>query len=135
MRRHKDIDGSVMPVTAKYIFVGSALEPVASQIVGAAYQPTVANAVTPEYVKALVPVYEPRLDALGDLVWFLFADPQTVSGRGAQHAFLQGQEEPFTDEEVGFNVDGIKYKIRHDFGTGATDYRFGYKNVGAAQPG
>ncbi|MBX8803421.1 hypothetical protein HBA92_22155 [Ochrobactrum sp. MR28] len=54
-------------------------------------------------------------------------------GRGLQYAHLAGNETPFFDQRVGFDVDGIEYKIRHDFGAGVTDYRQGYKNPGVAR--
>jgi ATP-dependent protease ClpP protease subunit len=68
----------------------------------------------------------PRLSGNG---WYVFADPQ-------QHpvvevAFLNGNRTPYLETETGFAVDGIRYKVRLDYGVGAVGYQGAYHNVGA----
>jgi hypothetical protein len=46
-------------------------------------------------------------------------------------AFLNGETEPFTDSEEGWRVDGVEFKVRHDFGIGALNARSAYKQPGA----
>ena len=41
-----------------------------------------------------------------------------------------GEEGPQTFSEIGFDVDGIKYKIREDFGAGWCEPRGWYLNPG-----
>ena len=130
-RKQKDIDGQAINVAPQYLFVGSDLEIDAQVILtGPASAQNVA-VIVPEAIKSITPVYEPRLDKISSTAWFLFGASQDTMGRGLQYAYLSGQEQPFFDEKVGFEIDGIQYKIRHDFGAGITDYRFAYMNAGA----
>lgn len=68
----------------------------------------------------------PRLSGNG---WYVFADPQ-------QHpvlevAFLNGNRAPYLETEQGFDVDGVRYKVRLDYGVGAIGYQGAFHNVGA----
>lgn len=45
-------------------------------------------------------------------------------------SFLDGNQEPFLEVQNGFDVDGAKYKVRLDYGVGATDYRGAVTNAG-----
>ena len=130
-RKQKDLDGEAINIAPQYLFVGSDLELEAQAIVSSTTTPQTVDQVVVEAIKSITPVYEHRLDALGTTAWFLFASAQQTMGRGLQYAYLAGQEQPFFDERVGFDIDGIEYKLRHDFGAGLTDYRFAYKNPGA----
>ncbi|QPC87137.1 hypothetical protein GA830_10570 [Mesorhizobium sp. NBSH29] len=131
-RKQTDIDGELINLTPTYLFVGSELEISAVELIKSQFIANQLTSATPEFIKSLTVVYEPRIDEISQYAWLLFASPQQTNGRGLQHAFLSGQEAPFFDERVGFEVDGIEYKIRHDFGAGLTDYRFAYKNPGLA---
>lgn len=62
--------------------------------------------------------------------WFLFADPNVVEA--VEVAFLDGEREPFIDEEVEFMTDAMNMKVRLDYGLGGMDFRAAYKNEGAA---
>lgn len=130
VRTQKDLDGEPIAVTPKYLFTGSALEVEAQSLVAASHIPATAAEVVPQVIKSLVPVYEPRLDKIATKAWFLFADAQSTMGRGLHYLHLQGSEAPRTNERIGFDVEGVEYTIAHDFGVGATDYRFAYKNPG-----
>lgn len=46
-------------------------------------------------------------------------------------AFLDGVQTPFMDQEQGFTVDGMKWKVRLDYGVGAIGYRGAVKTTGA----
>lgn len=61
--------------------------------------------------------------------WYAFAPPAQASA--FEVAFLNGQTEPFLDQEETFNVDGLSWKVRLDFGVAAIDYRGAYTNPGA----
>jgi ATP-dependent protease ClpP protease subunit len=60
--------------------------------------------------------------------WYLFADKGTPC---IEVAFLNGQQTPYIEEEVQFMTDEMRMKVRLDFGVAATDWRTGFKNVGA----
>lgn len=42
---------------------------------------------------------------------------------GAVRVYLEGEEAPHTDSEVGFEIEGVKFKIRHDIGLGWLEWR------------
>jgi hypothetical protein len=45
--------------------------------------------------------------------------------------FLNGVQEPFLDNELGWRVDGTEWKVRLDYGVGAVNWRSAIKNPGA----
>ena len=61
--------------------------------------------------------------------WYLFADPEY--GSNYRWGYLDGYEAPRVRTDEPFGVQGFAMSVEHDFGVGATDYRFGYKNPGA----
>jgi hypothetical protein len=77
----------------------------------------------------LTPISDPRLDANSKTAWYLIADPSQIDT--IEVAYLDGNEMPYTEEQTLFERDAVGYKIRHDIGVGAMDYRGFYKNPGA----
>jgi len=59
---------------------------------------------------------------------YLFADPSIEPV--IEVAFLNGQQNPFMEMEEQFRVDGMTWKVRHDYGVGAIGYRGVVKNAG-----
>lgn len=68
----------------------------------------------------------PRLSGNG---WYVFADP--MNHPVLEVAFLNGNRTPYLETEQGFDVDGVRYKVRLDYGVGAIGYQGAYHNVGA----
>ncbi|MFA5922324.1 MAG: prohead protease/major capsid protein fusion protein [Methylococcaceae bacterium] len=62
--------------------------------------------------------------------WYVFADPGEAPV--IEVAFLNGEQMPFLDNELGFNVDGLQWKVRLDYGVAAIDYRGAVKNAGTS---
>lgn len=60
----------------------------------------------------------PRLT--GNL-WYAFADPSQEPV--IEVGFLNGQQTPYMEMKQGFEVDGVTWKIRHDYGVAAVGYR------------
>jgi len=61
--------------------------------------------------------------------WYLFAS--AMDAPVIEVAFLNGEQAPFLDSMEGFNVDGLQWKVRLDYGVAAIDYRGVYKDLGA----
>lgn len=61
---------------------------------------------------------------------YLFADPNVEPV--IEVAFLDGIQTPFLDSEEGFEVDGMRWKVRLDYGVGAVGYRGVVKNAGVS---
>lgn len=61
--------------------------------------------------------------------WNLFADPST--GSNYRWGYLDGYEGPRVRMDEPFGRQGFAMSVELDFGCGATDFRFGYRNPGA----
>ena len=61
--------------------------------------------------------------------WYLAAPSGIIDT--VEVAFLDGAQNPVVEQQQGWNVDGIEYKVRLDFGVKVWDYRGIYKNAGA----
>lgn len=87
----------------------------------AQYDPDTANKLQkPNVVRGLYSdiVDSPRLSGNR---FYSFANPSDAPV--IEVAFLDGNENPFLEQQAGFTVDGMSMKVRHDFGIGAIDYR------------
>lgn len=67
---------------------------------------------------------------LAGTVRYLFADPSIEPV--FEVAFLNGVETPFMEMQEQFSVDGMVWKVRHDYGVGAIGYRGVVRNAGTA---
>lgn len=132
MQKQKDFEGKYeYPVTPKYLVVPPELEYAATQLVYGTFSPVVLGETIPDYVRSLVVVVEPKLSvASGPVPWYLVADPNVTDT--FDYAYLEGENGPFTDQRVGFDIDGQEWKIRLDFGAAPQDHRGFYKNPGVA---
>ncbi|MFD2112577.1 prohead protease/major capsid protein fusion protein [Thiorhodococcus fuscus] len=95
----------------------------------AQYDPDTASKLQrPNKVRGIVSdiIDTPRLSGTP---WYLFADPMDAAV--LEVAFLDGQQEPYTETKDGWDVDGAEIKARLDFGVAAVDYRGAIKNNGA----
>jgi len=130
MRLQKGPQGTPLNLIPRFIAVPTALESYMLQLV---YPIAIASAdvtkVVPEWVRSLVPVVEPRLDAASATAWYLIADPAQVDT--VEYCYLEGQQGVYIETKQGFQVDGVEIKARMDFGAAAVDYRGLQKNAGA----
>jgi hypothetical protein len=131
LRLQKGPQGTPLNVIPRFIAVPTALETYMLQFV---YPINIASAtgtaVIPEWVRSLVPVVEPRLDANSGTAWYLIADPaQGVDT--IEYCYLEGQQGVYIETKQGFEIDGVEIKARMDFGAAAIDYRGLQKNAGA----
>jgi len=72
-------------------------------------------------------VYDARLDDDSITAWYM-AGPK---GRTVTVFFLAGMEKPELQQQPGWTVDGIEYKVRLDAAVKAVDWRALVKNAGA----
>lgn len=89
--------------------------------------------ITPATV-ATVNVFSGRLEPLQSSqldgnAWYLLPDP--AGGSNYRWGYLEGYEAPRVRFDEPFGQQGFAMSVEHDFGCGATDFRFGYKNAGA----
>lgn len=130
MAQHKDLTGEeYIATTPRFILVPPGARSIearkmVAQVIAGKTQDVNAFAGSLEVVE------EPRLfKAGGPQPWWLAADPNLVDT--IEYARLEGQTEPFLDQRVGFEVDGVEIKVRHDFAAKALDYRGLFSNAGA----
>jgi len=59
---------------------------------------------------------------------YLFADPGIAPT--IELAYVEGQAQPFMDQQQGWRVDGVEWKVRMDYGVAAIDFRGAVTNAG-----
>jgi hypothetical protein len=135
MTQQKDLgDGSgadkeYIDARPRYILVPPGQRSIEARKMLAATTPAKASDVNP-FTGALEVIEEPRLFKTGGpQPWYLAADPNLVDT--VEYAHLEGQTEPFLDQRVGFEVDGVEVRVRHDFAAKALDFRGLFYNAGA----
>jgi hypothetical protein len=130
MAKQKGLDGTTtLNVQARYLAVPVALQLTAFQLVATNLAPAQSANIVPEYIRALTPIAEPRLDASSVTAWYLFASPDQIDT--VEYAYLEGQDGVYIETRQGFEVDGVEIKARLDFGAKAIDWRGMQKNAGA----
>jgi cation transport regulator ChaB len=133
-----DPAGQAINVEPRILLVPPALGMTAEQL----YAPFVATAPTgalPESLRMIQPVVERRLQtgitigrstyAGSAANWYVLA-AQSPGVTVVQYAYLEGQEGLFTEQRVGFDIDGVEFKARLDFGAKAVDPRGAFKSLG-----
>ncbi|MDT8998356.1 Clp protease ClpP [Paucibacter sp. APW11] len=101
----------------------------ARQVNGSQYDTQVSNKFqVPNIVQNLFSdiVDTPRLSGTA---WYAFADP--MEAPVIEVDFLDGNQEPYLEQQTGFTVDGSSWKVRMDYGVGAIDFRGAYQDPGA----
>ncbi len=60
--------------------------------------------------------------------WYLLADPNRFDT--IEVGYLDGVAAPFLDQQDGWNIDGVEYKVRIDAAATPLEFRTMYKNGG-----
>jgi len=130
LRAQKGPQGTPLNLIPRFIAVPTALEMYMLQrVYPINLAASSATAVVPEWVRSLVPVVEPRLDANSATAWYFIADPAQIDT--IEYCYLEGQQGVYIETKQGFEIDGVEIKARMDFGAAAIDYRGLQKNAGA----
>jgi phage head maturation protease len=128
MRLQKGLDGSTpIDATPRFLIVPAALENTALQLTTETTPATSGN-VNPTG-RNLEVVVDPRLDAVSATAWYLAADPDRMPT--LEYAYLETDTGPRIEADFGFDIDGVSYKCRLDFGCGVLDHRGLYRAAGA----
>lgn len=113
-------------VRPSYLIVGPDKELEAAQFTSVNYVPDTPGNINPSFNTNLTPISEPRVTGNQ---WYLAARPGAIDT--IEYAFLEGEQEIFTERKESFNVDGVMLKVRMVFAAKAIDWRGFYKNPGA----
>lgn len=127
MSGQKGLDGDDLGIVPSIILTGAKQSLKAKQII-AEVTPAKASDVNP-YAGDFTHVQTPRISTNA---WYLLTAPGSAGGTNWVHGFLDGAEGPRVRTEEPFGRQGMAVSIEHDFGVGAQDSRYGYKNSGAA---
>jgi hypothetical protein len=126
MATHLDVGRNDYIDVRPAIWLGPvALGGAARVVNGAEYDVDVSNKFeVPNKVRGLFRevIDTPRLSGN---IWYAFADPSEEPV--IEVGFLNGQQSPYSEMQQGFEVDGVTWKIRHDYGIAAVGWRGGYK--------
>jgi ATP-dependent protease ClpP protease subunit len=88
------------------------------------------NNTVPNSVRGTFEVIaDARLDANSASKWYMAANPNLVDTVNV--GFLDGQQAPTLEEQAGFEIDGLQWKVRQVAAAKAADWRGVYQNPGA----
>lgn len=135
-----DADAAIMeaqqdPNTQEYLqvrpsrlLVPRGLRATAITINESRFDPDTADSNKPNTVLGLFDliVATPRLSGTRR---YMFADPAILPC--IEVAFLNGEQDPYVEMRDGWTTDGVDWKVRHDFGIAAIEYRAGLTDGGA----
>lgn len=124
MRKQQSIDGLPLNISASILLVGPDKETEAEQVTA-----SIIAAATGE-----VNPFSGKLSVVTDASiagnkWYTFANP--ADAEVLVYGYLNGQSAPQLAVKEGWSVDGVEFRIIHDFAAGAIDHRGAYYNAGA----
>ena len=130
MRRQKgmrDDPGVFLNLSPSILIIPPELETIARQLL---FSTADIGQMNPAVINPFQGSLEIVVDAtLTDAkAWYLVASSSLIDTM--EVAFLDGVQNPVVEQQQGWNVDGIEYKVRLDFGAKVWDYRGIYKNAG-----
>jgi hypothetical protein len=135
MRKQVGLDATTLiNVAPAFLIVPPAKETLADQFVSTNLLASQSSSVNP-FAGRLQVISEPRLEvgigsqAGSNVSWYLAANPSQIDV--LEYAYLEGENGPVVESRIGFDVDGLEIKCRHDFAAKAIDWRGLYKNPGA----
>lgn len=123
----KDASGQFINSSPRYLIVGPKNKITAQKLTSTNFTPAKQGDISVPQFTGLTPVVDPRLT---NYEWFLAADPNMIDT--IEYAFLDGEQELFTDQREGFHIDGVEVKARMVFAAKAIDWRGLYRNNGSA---
>jgi HK97 family phage prohead protease len=129
MRTQKD-GVATLNIRPSYLIVPAALEDIATVLMTSETDPSQTNSRKPNPVRnAAEIIVDARLDAASATAWYLSADPNVFDT--IEVGYLDGVAAPFLDQQDGWTVDGVEYKVRIDAAAAPLEFRTLYKNPGA----
>ena len=130
MSGQKDADGHRIRVPMKSLLTPLALGGLARTVRESQTEVSGGkNLTTPNIVRNTFDVIDDgRLDDVSASAWYGIANPAFVDG--IVIGYLDGNQTPYLEQEEGFTVDGVAWKVRLDAAPAIADYRGIYKNPG-----
>jgi len=131
MRTQKDASSNAtLNIRPNLLIVPAALEDTARILMASETDPSQSNSRKPNSVRnAFNVIVDARLDAASTTAWYLIANPSIFDV--IEVGYLDGNPNPFLEEQDGWNIDGVEFKVRIDAAAKALEWRTLYKNPGA----
>lgn len=123
MAKQKDGTGNTLNIGLKYLIVPVALRGAASVVANSEYEVGASskNNTVPNSVRGLFEVVaDARLDAASSSVWYGAANPAMFDT--IEVAYLDGNQAPVLEQQAGWDIDGVEFKVRMDAGVKALDW-------------
>ena len=130
MANQKDVSGNDFLDIQPSIWLGPVgLKGDADVINQSRYDPDASNKL--ERVNKALGIFSRTIGSprLTGTAWYAFCDPMIAPA--LEVAFLDGNQEPYLENENGFQVDGTRWKVRHDYGIAWVEFKSSYRNPGA----
>ena len=130
MRTQKNLRGEeTLNIAPQFLIVPAALETQAAQFLTSISDPAFNNSnIVNPFNNKLKLIVDPELDAYGEDAWYLAASPFDCDT--IEVTYLNGSDTPMLESAISFDNLGMKWRIFHDYGVTAIDYRGLYKNSG-----
>lgn len=129
MRTQKD-GKAALNIRPAFLIVPAAQEDTATVLMTSETDPSKTNSRVPNPVRnAAEVIVDARLDAASTIAWYLTADPNVFDT--IEVGYLDGIAAPFLDQQEGWTIDGVEYKVRIDAAASPLEFRTLYKNPGA----
>ena len=123
--------GTVLNIRPSVLLCPVGKEDTARTLISSETDPASSNSRVPNiYRNSLEVVADPYLDGVYANAWYLIAAPNSPVSP-MEVVFLDGNQTPYIDDEVDFDTDSLKFKVRLDYGVAIGDRRGIYRNVGA----
>lgn len=131
MATQTDPNGVTLNIRPRHLIVPVALEMTSKVLAASQYDPgATAGVFKPNPFAGVFEVTaDARLDGFNPAGWFLAADGNQYDT--VEAVFLNGQQEPYLEQQDTFTIDGVAFKVRLDVVALALDYRGLYYNDGA----
>jgi hypothetical protein len=131
MRMQKDASGkAVLNIRPSLLIIPASLEDTAHILMNSETDPSQGNSRVPNPVRnSLEIITDARLDANSTTTWYLAANPSIFDV--IEVGYLDGNPNPFIEQQEGWDVDGVEFKVRIDAAAKALEWRTIYKNPGA----
>lgn len=128
MAKQTDATGNTLNINMAYLIVPRGLLGLARTIANDEKEVTAAKTATQyNWMRGTFEVIaDPRLDVASTSNWFAAANPMVNDT--IEVAYLDGNDAPSLEQQGGWTVDGVEFKVRIDAGVKALDHRGLAKN-------
>lgn len=130
MRKQKNLRGKeTLNIKPDFLIVPAALEAEAAQLLASTADPAANNSgVANIYRNSLNLIVDAELDDYSEKSYYVAANSADIDT--IEVTYLNGNQQPVLESQVGFDFVGIRWRILDDFGVTALDYRGLAKNAG-----